>query len=388
MALPVRRRHGLYLMAAIALLTIPLALLLLLVLLGWIGIRLPGPVRRHTLLSLGALAAGLLLDAALEAALPRLGLSWGPVGLPLFLAFLLRTGLVLPSLLYLGLRRPPAQQLAALAVVTIALQASLLAVEIDGLYIEPFRLGVTRMEVSAPAFLPDRPLRILQISDLHVERTGPRERQMLADVASLQPDLIVLTGDYINEDYANDPTARQDARWVISQLHAPYGVYAIVGTIEMLYPDVMPALFTGLDVHVLDDRVQVVSFPGGQLALIGVTNTPRLESDRNTLAALERTAPAEAYSLLLYHTPDLVEAAAADGVDLELAGHTHGGQFRLPFYGALVTGSVFGKKYEMGRYQVGATTLYVSRGIGMEGMNLPRMRFLCPPELVLVELGK
>jgi hypothetical protein len=98
-------------------------------------------------------------------------------------------------------------------------------------------------------------------------------------------------------------------------------------------------------------------------------------------------APADAYTLLLYHTPDLIETASASSVDLYLAGHTHGGQIRLPFHGAVFTFSEYGKKYEMGEYIVGPTTLYVTRGLGMEGFNMPRARFLCPPEIVLVELG-
>jgi predicted MPP superfamily phosphohydrolase len=92
-------------------------------------------------------------------------------------------------------------------------------------------------------------------------------------------------------------------------------------------------------------------------------------------------------SLLLYHTPDLIETADREEIDLYLAGHTHGGQVRLPFFGAIVTMSAYGKQYEMGLYQLNPTTLYVSRGVGMEGMGLPRVRFLCPPEIVLIELG-
>jgi predicted MPP superfamily phosphohydrolase len=99
-----------------------------------------------------------------------------------------------------------------------------------------------------------------------------------------------------------------------------------------------------------------------------------------------RRVPADGYSLLLYHSPDLAEAAAEAGVDLYLAGHTHGGQVRLPFYGAIITMSAYGKRFEAGQYRVGATTLYVSRGIGMEGLRLPRVRFLCPPEIVVIDL--
>jgi predicted MPP superfamily phosphohydrolase len=79
-------------------------------------------------------------------------------------------------------------------------------------------------------------------------------------------------------------------------------------------------------------------------------------------------------------------AAVEAGVDLYLAGHTHGGQLRLPFFGAIVTASIYGKRYEMGAYRQGDTLLYVSRGVGMEGKGAPRARFLCPPEVVLCTL--
>jgi hypothetical protein len=97
--------------------------------------------------------------------------------------------------------------------------------------------------------------------------------------------------------------------------------------------------------------------------------------------------PGDGYYVLLYHTPDLVETAAANDVSLYFSGHTHGGQVRLPLYGAIVTLSVYHKEYEMGEYHVGPTTLYVSRGIGMEGLGLPRIRFLCPPEIVVFDLN-
>jgi hypothetical protein len=74
-------------------------------------------------------------------------------------------------------------------------------------------------------------------------------------------------------------------------------------------------------------------------------------------------------------------------LDLYRAGHTHGGQVRLPLWGAILTSSVHGKRYEMGHYQENGVNLYVSRGIGMEGLSMPRLRFLCPPEITLVELN-
>jgi predicted MPP superfamily phosphohydrolase len=72
---------------------------------------------------------------------------------------------------------------------------------------------------------------------------------------------------------------------------------------------------------------------------------------------------------------------------LQLSGHTHGGQVRLPLFGALYAGSLYGKRFESGRRQVGEMTLYVTRGLGLEGKGAPRVRFLCPPEMILWEIG-
>ena len=74
------------------------------------------------------------------------------------------------------------------------------------------------------------------------------------------------------------------------------------------------------------------------------------------------------------------------GVDLQLSGHTHGGQVRLPLYGALLTLSAMGKRFEAGLYRLGEMALYVNRGLGMEGGAAPRVRFLCRPEITVFDL--
>ena len=91
-------------------------------------------------------------------------------------------------------------------------------------------------------------------------------------------------------------------------------------------------------------------------------------------------------SVLLYHSPEMMPLVQQHDVDLYLCGHTHGGQVRLPLYGAVLTSTVTGKRYEMGRYDENGTTLYVSRGIGLEGLSAPRLRLFCPPEMTLVIL--
>jgi predicted MPP superfamily phosphohydrolase len=95
----------------------------------------------------------------------------------------------------------------------------------------------------------------------------------------------------------------------------------------------------------------------------------------------------DAYTVLLYHSPDLIAEANNRGIDLYLGGHTHGGQLRLPLYGAIVTSSAYGKQYERGLFQHEDTTMYITQGIGFEGGGMPRARFLCRPEIVRLELA-
>ena len=111
-----------------------------------------------------------------------------------------------------------------------------------------------------------------------------------------------------------------------------------------------------------------------------------MEEDGRRLGRLVEQAPNGVPRVLLYHSPELMPQAAGHGLDLYLCGHTHGGQVRVPGYGALITSSQLGREYVMGHYRRGTTNLYVSRGVGLEGLSAPRVRFLAPPEITLVTL--
>lgn len=359
-----------------------LALCLFLVVLIWVRRRIAPAIFKRWLWLFFCTGACLFGEYLLLLLLPSLGLSFGPTEIPMILFAFGHLLFLVGGLLLLGFFRTRPQVVLAL---TLGVQVGLFLLALDGLYFEPFRLTLTRQPVAAPQFIPGRPLRILQISDLHLERITQREQEVLQLARELQPDLIVLTGDYVNLDYLDDPTALAETRQVLSELEAPDGIYAILGSVDT--PRVMNTVFAGLpNVRVLRNETQLLDFPGGQLALVGVTLDRG--PDQQVLETLAAQVPPTAYALLLYHTPDLIETASAAGIDLYLAGHTHGGQIRLPFYGALYTSSRYGKQYEMGAYRVGETLLYVSRGLGLEGFGMPRLRFLCPPELVLFELGQ
>jgi len=347
-----------------------------------------------------------LVDWVLLAALPRLDLSFGPLTFPLIAITGVRlavfTMVALPLFLWSRLLLSGSstaghldgQQYQSKVTKTLLntgliclwlANLGLLAAEVDGLYIEPFDLHTTELQLSGPTKLSGEPLRIVHLTDLHIERITRRELDLIQQVNALKPDLILLTGDYTNVDYVNDAHTLRDTRTVLAQLSAPYGVYAVIGSVDG--PDVMEKVFGGLPITVLDDQIHTLQIGRQEIDLVGVSNFGQTR-DAQRLSELMEQVPREAYSILLYHTPDLIEVADRLQVDLYLAGHTHGGQVRLPLWGAIITMSSFGKRYESGLYQLNSTTLYVSRGIGLEGLSLPRARFLCPPEIVVIDLGK
>jgi uncharacterized protein len=335
-----------------------------------------------------------VVDWLLLAFLPRLGLSYGSIELAWLLMLCGRVVYLLAIILplnglfhfHMAIRSTHTDIIGLVLWGLINLAAC--AIEYYSLYIEPFDLRVTTLQVPGPAFSPKRPVRILQLADLHIERITKRDLEILERVKALKPDLIVLTGDYLNYDYASDPRAIRDGRAFLSQLQAPRGVYAIPGSHFVDRPEVITLLFADMKITVLKDQAERIKIGSGEIYLMGVVNQDRKTRDRNALSDLMKQKSPGVFSLLLYHTPDLIEAAAENGVNLYLAGHTHGGQIRFPLIGAVITLSAYGRKYASGQHTLGATTLYTSRGLGMEGLNLPRARFLCPPEMVVIELGK
>lgn len=333
------------------------------------------------LVGLGLLAFA-LLDAGVLALLPRLEASYGPIQPPFLGLVLLRWCVTL--LVLLPASWWPLSAVAGLVVV----QLLLVGLMLYGTLLEPFRLEVTRVRVRSPKVAnPAPPLQIVQLSDLHVERLTRRDRALPGLVAGLAPDLIALTGDFLNESFNNDPRALADLRTLLGQMDAPAGLYGVWGTAELDLPEVLRPLLTELGVVVLEDEARLVAAGEHHLWMMGVSCTRDLAVDGSNLRKLMEAAPAGALTLLLYHTPDLMPQAASLGVDLYLAGHTHGGQWRLPGYGAILTSSFYGKRYEAGLYQEGGTHLYVSRGLGMEGFGAPRARLFCRPELVSLTLS-
>lgn len=321
-----------------------------------------------------------LVDWASLLALPRYRRSFGPIAPGLILFGGLRCLFTISTAL-LSTRSP----LIASTLLLVG-HLAITGYVLDSMWGAPFRIGVTRLSYRSPKLDEKPPLRIAHLTDLHVERLTRREEKILDLLDELRPDLIVYTGDLISFSYVEDAMARAECRALMSKLHAPLGVFAVPGTPLVDTETVLESVLGGLEnVHLLRDSV--LSLPGyPALSIIGLNCTHDPARDGARLAELARDLPPSSYTLLLYHAPDLMPEAAQAGIDLVLCGHTHGGQIRLPAFGAIFTSSIYWKRYEMGEYREGNTAMYVSRGIGMEGKGVPRMRFLCEPEITLIDL--
>ena len=242
----------------------------------------------------------------------------------------------------------------------------------------------------AIANLPDAFLnfRIVQLSDIHMEEYTEAWylERVVAETNALNPDLILLTGDFVSRgplDLQHSWRAAGVCAEILSGLKAPQR-YAILGNHDVAVGAehvVMPLRAHGTPF--LIDSYVAIERGNDRIWLCGM-------DDATTSPALSPTIPPDprAPVLLMCHEPDYVETLKADpkftNVDLMLSGHSHGGQIRLPFVGPLIL-PPGGRIYPEGHYQFGRTQLYVNRGIGTVGVPF---RFDCPSEITHISLTR
>jgi uncharacterized protein len=265
--------------------------------------------------------------------------------------------------------------------------AVLVAVYVDAYRVEPTLLRVrTHVVDDAPGELDARTVRILQLTDIQTPSIGPHEELALRAGLSYRPDLIVLTGDYV-QDALGRPTeqaAARDLRAMIDRVgfDAPLGIFATEGDVGPPCREV----FAGTRVHCLTDASETVTFPdGGTLGITGLSRGRGRERNPVWLARLLSRGPGADHRIVISHAPDFVDAMPVD-VDLVLAGHTHGGQVVIPFFGPLETAIRLPRVYAGGLHDFNGIPLHVSRGVGMERGFAPPVRFFCPPEICVLDL--
>lgn len=245
-----------------------------------------------------------------------------------------------------------------------------------GHFVEPYWPAMTRVRIETHKFPQGaRPVRIVHISDIHSDPKPRLEERLPQLIAEQKPDLIVFTGDCVNSR-GGVPVFKK----CLSNLALLAPTFVVQGNWDS--PSFSSRdLFAGTGARELDGGAVKVEVSGTDLWVAGVAFGDEVKIPQ----ALDQV-PKGAFTVFLHHSPDWIEEIARPRVDLCCAGHTHGGQVALPFYGALITLSKYGKRFENGLYRVGETWLYVNRGIGMEGHGAPRLRFCARPEITVIEI--
>lgn len=255
------------------------------------------------------------------------------------------------------------------------------------------RLLVTPYRILSPRWTSGQRLTITVISDLHAG--GPnmgveRIRQIVDTANTLRSDIIVLLGDYFATHRFVDPPVPH-AVWAaeLKRLRAPFGTWAILGNHDWWYDveGVRQAL-AGVDIPVLENQAVPLGEEGNRFWLAGLGDQIAHRISHNhfrgvddlpgTLARVRTQDPI----LLLVHEPDIFPRVP-DNVALTLAGHTHGGQIRIPLLWPVMVPSAFGARYAYGHIVEDHRHMVVSGGLGT---SIVPLRLGVPPEIVQVEV--
>jgi predicted MPP superfamily phosphohydrolase len=245
--------------------------------------------------------------------------------------------------------------------------------------IEPQWLSVERIDVPLARLPRDLDgFTIAQLSDLHLgPYVGAEEiRSAVAATNQLEPDLIVLTGDYVTREADRMDECATELR----ALSAPSGVFSVLGNHDYWSgPEHITRALESNSIPVLINSAVPIERNGTRLWIAGVDDVWERRAD---LDSTLRLVPSTELTVLLAHEPDYAELAKHHPVDLQLSGHSHGGQVRLPYWGAPIL-PYLGKQYPIGMKQADSMWVYTNRGIGVVS---PPVRFNCRPEITLLTL--
>lgn len=255
-------------------------------------------------------------------------------------------------------------------------------------HFEPTSLSITRTDIKNPNIPKGfQGVKIVQFSDTHFgpDFSHKQQKMLVEQINELRPDIVVFTGDLI-DNFAEYGFERKETQAILSQIHAPLGKYAVFGNHDRgggggyLYKQYMEgAGFTVL----VNETKKIRANNGDYITISGLDDfllgKPKVQQ---TLQKLQE----KDFNILLVHEPDTVEKVLAYPVDVQLSGHSHGGQVQLPFIGPIIT-TKLAERYIEGLYSLQGKTkslqLYVNRGIGTTRMPL---RFLSKPELSVFSL--
>ncbi len=225
---------------------------------------------------------------------------------------------------------------------------------------------------------------IALLSDIHAGSPHITREKLLAIVAQTnarKPDLILLAGDYVIQNVVGGTRMpSKDIATLLSGLKAPQGVYGVLGNHDWWDGEAhMVDEFNGVGIPMLEDQSRLITKDGSSFWLTGFSDYYEGPHDvKKALSVVTTGKPV----IALTHTPDIFPELP-DGISLLLAGHTHGGQVYVPFFGRPVIPSKYGQRYAKGLVREGEKQIFVTSGIGT---SLFPIRFMTPPEVCFLHI--
>lgn len=253
-------------------------------------------------------------------------------------------------------------------------------------YIEPELLVIKEENIYIENLNLSKPLRLVQCSDLHLGEDYDMEhlKRVVDKMNALDADIIVFTGDLVDDNRTFKEI--EDTKALLSLLEAEYGKYAIMGNHDYGWKG--PSMYhkiikdTGFKL-LINENVSIKIDQENSINIIGIDDI--IFGEPNIQKAMKGVSE-KACNILLCHEPDVADEFQGYPIDLQLSGHSHGGQVSFPLIGAPFT-NAYGSKYIRGMYQMphnARMQLYVNVGIGTSQV---RYRFGCIPELTVFNLS-
>jgi uncharacterized protein len=252
-------------------------------------------------------------------------------------------------------------------------------------HIEPHWLKVERVEIRTSKVT--KPVKIMHISDIQSPRIGKYEERVFRIIKELEPDLVLCTGDHIQPLLYPDTSYKSELTKLgplFESLNAPLGIYTVEGDTDRHLARFAPDLLKNVKL-LQSDGVKVDGTP--QLSILGLTLNQSHNGASSRIKQWIEETSADDFRIVIGHGPNYMLDILDQPIDLCLAGHTHGGQVCIPFYGAPVTNSRLPHNKAKGFRREGRFYSNVSAGIGCEHYaRLPNIRFFCRPAITLITL--
>lgn len=222
--------------------------------------------------------------------------------------------------------------------------------------------------------------RLMQLSDFHIDGIDGLAEVLAEHLRGIACDLCVFTGDYRFEDRGSCEEVYPRMQKIIGSIQSRYGIYGVLGNHD---PGEVALGLQDMGVNMLVNDAACISKGGDQLWVLGVDDN--FDYGCHNLPLAMTDVPPDAFKILLAHAPELFESADEAGIQLNLSGHTHGGQLRVPVFGAVRQNARCPRDYGWGAWKHGNLQGYTSCGVGCS--TLP-IRYNCPPEIVMLELRR